>query len=73
MRIGELELDPYLFDDEEYISLNILIDRIEVLTAYTYHSQPIKEPFRKPVKQTLYRFINKEKEYFALKNIYFGK
>ena len=37
LRIGELKSDHYSFD-EEYISLNIPIDEIEVLAAYRNQS-----------------------------------
>ena len=74
LRIGELEPDPYFSDEEiEYISFDALIDEIEVLTACINQSQLIKESSKEPVKQILRRRIEKEKEYAALKNIWFGK
>ncbi len=45
LRIGEMEPDPYSFDEElEYVSLEAPIDGIGVLVVCTNQSQPANEP-----------------------------
>ena len=72
LKIGELEPDLYSFD-EEYISLNIPIDGIEVLATCTNQLSSTKKPSKEPIKRILRRCIEKEKEYTAPKNVRFGE
>lgn len=73
MRIGERESEYYFFDKKiEYVSLNILIDRIGILAACTDQFLA-KDSGKKPVKQILYQSIKKKTKYAAPKNIWFGK
>lgn len=73
MRIGELELGAYFFDEKEYISLNAFIDRIKILTACTNQFSSTKELSKEPVKRILRWYIEEKEEYAAPKNVQFGK
>lgn len=73
LRIGEADPDPYSSDEEtEYISL---VKPLEtgVSAARTNQSRPIEGPSKEPVKRTLRRRIEKEKEYAGPKNVRFGE
>ena len=50
----------------EYVSLDLLIDGIRVLTARINQSQPDKQPAKEPVKRILRQRIEKKKKYAAL-------
>lgn len=74
MRIRKLELNLYFSDKEiEYISLDTIIDMIEVLATHINQSQPIKKLSKEPVKRILRQRIEKKKEYTASKNIWFDE
>ena len=74
LKIGKLKPNSYFSDKEiKYISLDIPIDGIEVLTACTNQSQPTKELSKEFVKRILHQCIEKKKEYATPKNIWLGE
>ena len=72
LRIGELGPDPYS-SDEEHISLDTSIDRIEVLAVHTTQSLSTNKLSNESVKQILRHYIEKEKEYTTPNNVHFGE
>lgn len=72
LRIRELEPDPYFFN-EEYVSLNVCIDNIEIFATCINQFQSAKKPFKELIKQILCQHIEKKKEYSAIKNAYFDE
>ena len=73
LKIGESDPDPYLSDDKvKYVSLDKLIET-GVLTPRGHQPNALQGLFKKPVKRILHRYIEKENDYAALKNLRFDE
>lgn len=73
MRIGDLELVPNSFDEkveEEYISLDTLFATL-VSTARSNQTKQSEVLDKQPIKDILWKRIQKEKRYATPKNIKF--